>query len=307
MSATCNICQTPAAEIHAVTRRDALEVRCSRCGTYVITRPAHLTLDHLTDNGSKRYLLSGVVRENSEREKRLQLTSENIPELISSARPPRNPFEAVDRILLHIFDGTESPTAYVKLNPVTDYPLVYARSGHELAFYLTKAVELGYIESTGVKARLDLKGWQRVDELRRTRVMSDQAFVAMWFDPQVRDAWTDGIKPALSATGYTPIRLDFLEYNERIDDRIIAEIRRSGLVVADFTGDRGGVYFEAGFAMGLGIPVIWTCREDHVGNLHFDTRQYNYIAWTEPADLREKLELRIRATIPSHPSAGTNT
>jgi nucleoside 2-deoxyribosyltransferase len=150
--------------------------------------------------------------------------------------------------------------------------------------------------------RLDIGGWQRVDELRRTRVISDQAFVAMWFDPQMRDAWTDGIKPALSATGYTPIRLDFVEHNERIDDRIIAEIRRSGLVVADFTGDRGGVYFEAGFAMGLGIPVIWTCHKDDVEKLHFDTRQYNHIEWLEPGDLREKLELRIRATIPNHPN-----
>jgi nucleoside 2-deoxyribosyltransferase len=79
---------------------------------------------------------------------------------------------------------------------------------------------------------------------------------------------------------------------------IVAEIRRSGLVVADFTGNRGGVYFEAGFAMGLGIPVIWTCRDTDINAVHFDTRQYNHIVWKEAGDLREQLQRRIEATIP---------
>ena len=78
---------------------------------------------------------------------------------------------------------------------------------------------------------------------------------------------------------------------------IVAEIRRSSLLVADFTGHRGGVYFEAGLAMGLGIPVIWTCRTDCVSELHFDTRQYNHIVWTDVPELKTKLVNRIAATV----------
>ena len=33
----------------------------------------------------------------------------------------------------------------------------------------------------------------------------------------------------------------------------MAEIRRSRFVVADYTGQVNGVYFEAGFALGLGL------------------------------------------------------
>lgn len=73
-------------------------------------------------------------------------------------------------------------------------------------------------------------------------------------------------------------------------------------MIADFTGNRNGVYFEAGFAMGLGIPVIWTCRKDHIDNVHFDTRQYNHIVWETPEELREKLTYRIEATIPNRPT-----
>ena len=120
--------------------------------------------------------------------------------------------------------------------------------------------------------RLALNGWKRLAELPQKETRPSQAFVAMWFHKELEVAWEEGLKPALKQTGYDPICIDRTEHNEKIDDRIIAEIRKSGLLVADFTGQRGGVYFEAGFAMGLGIPVIWTCRETDIGNLHFDTR-----------------------------------
>jgi len=120
----------------------------------------------------------------------------------------------------------------------------------------------------------------------------------MWFHESTRDAFDVGIGPALEATGYRALRIDLVEHNEMVDDRIIAEIRRSGLVVADFTGQRHGVYFEAGLAMGEGVPVIRSCHDADVPKLHFDTRQFNHVVWKEPRELREKLEARIRATMP---------
>ena len=134
-------------------------------------------------------------------------------------------------------------------------------------------------------------------ELRRTGQATNQAFVAMWFDRQMDEAFTAGIEPALRDAGYDPYRIDRTEQNNRIDDEIIAAIRRSGLLVADFTGSRGGVYFEAGFAMGLGIPVFWTVRSDSIASLHFDTRQYPHVVWDTPADLREKLSRRVLAVV----------
>ena len=108
------------------------------------------------------------------------------------------------------------------------------------------------------------------------------------------------LKPALEEMDYKPVWMKVIEHNGKIDDRIIAEIRRSGLVISDFTGNRGGVYYEAGFAQGLGIPVIWMCKNDpeELKNLHFDTRQYNHILWENAGDLKEKLINRIGAKFP---------
>ena len=144
---------------------------------------------------------------------------------------------------------------------------------------------------------LTLKGWERVGELRKAGRSSDTAFVAMWFTDELESAWEDGFKPALEEEGWNPIRIDKKQHNDKIDDQIVASIRRSGLVVADFTGQRGGVYFEAGFALGLGLPVIWTVKETGLEHLHFDTRQYNHIGWKDPEDLRERLQLRLQATV----------
>ena len=67
----------------------------------------------------------------------------------------------------------------------------------------------------------------------------------------------------------------------------------------------GGVYFETGFAMGLNIPIIWTCKETSMHDLHFDTRQYPHIVWTSSADLYTKLKARIGALIGDGPKRRT--
>jgi hypothetical protein len=89
----------------------------------------------------------------------------------------------------------------------------------------------------------------------------------------------------------------------KIDDEIIAEIRRSAFLVADFTGHRQNVYFETGFAIGLARQVVWTCRKDEIKDLHFDIRQYNCIDWKNEAELARRLQYRIEAMFGRGPLA----
>ncbi|MBZ0130582.1 MAG: hypothetical protein K8F59_15900 [Rhodobacteraceae bacterium] len=148
-------------------------------------------------------------------------------------------------------------------------------------------------------------GYARLAELEGYNAASKQAFVAMWFDETMKQVYDEGIAPAIRDAGYEPVRIDRKEHNNKIDDEIVAEIRRSRFVVSDFTqgasGARGGVYYEAGFAHGFNIPVIFTCRLDGLGKVHFDTRQYNHITWETPGELRERLAKRISATLGDGP------
>ena len=233
----------------------------------------------------------------------VSVTEGSLLELLQSASIPDGPLESMDEILLYVARKAQSADEYQTLEN-TDYPIAFAKHPEEFRYLLSNLAERNYIETPGTMGRsrefrLTPEGWERVAELRRSQRDSSQAFVAMWFNEELDPVWVDGFEPALEETGYRPIRIDRVEHSGKIDDRIVAEIRRSGLLVADFTGDRGGVYFEAGFAMGLGIPVIWTCRQGDLDKVHFDTRQFNHIVWTDAADLKKRLIDRIEATLPN--------
>ena len=183
---------------------------------------------------------------------------------------------------------------------------------YDLVFHLVKR---GYIEQTGFKnnicgkCSLTVEGYKRLEEIETPNQDSTKVFVAMWFDDSMNEVWDKGIKPAITEAGYKPVRIDQKEHMNKIDDEIIAEIRRSRFVVADFThgkindkslpqkkrGARGGVYYEAGFAHGLGIGVIFTCRKDQINDVHFDTRQYPHIRWSRPEELKDALKNHISA------------
>ena len=180
----------------------------------------------------------------------------------------------------------------------------------EFVFILAHLEECGLITRDGRNNReqsctLTIEGYTRLVELERINTDSSKAFIAMWFDRSMNEAWEHGIAPAVRQAGYEPLRIDQREHVNKIDDEIVAEIRRARFVVADFTqgdtGARGGVYYEAGFAHGLGIPVIFCCRKDRLKKVHFDTRQYNHIVWETPEDLRGQLAKRISAVLGDGP------
>ena len=225
---------------------------------------------------------------------------------------PRSAAELLDRSLLNLSLMVQHPGDVIKLDP--DHPTVLFSENSEEAYYvLDQFVKLRYIDLPGryvdrekplEKIRhtgfsIQAEGWKRIGELKaRPAGDQPQAFVAMWFDASTKDVFEKGIKPAIEADDTTTaLRIDLKQHNNKICDEIIAEIRRSRFVVADFTGQRGGVYFEAGFARGLGIPVIHLAKKGELDKLHFDTRQYNHIEYEDCEDLRTQLTNRIRATI----------
>ena len=185
----------------------------------------------------------------------------------------------------------------------------------ELAFFSEYLEEKGWIKGklgsavgggvVGV-VQISVEGYSHISDIT-SKQDSAKCFVAMWFHDSTNKAWEQGIKLGIEDAGYEAVRIDQKEHVNKIDDEIIAEIRRSRFVVADFTqgekGARGGVYYEAGFAHGLGIEVIFTCRKDVLDNddIHFDTRQYNHIDWETPEELRQRLADRISAVIGDGP------
>ena len=224
-----------------------------------------------------------------------------------------------DRLLRWITLATH--TARVGVNiaiPQNDYGyLAWSESTEwsEVQYLLDYLMEKGWLvllgyDRRGLICKVTVDGHSRVEELDQEHMAIDssQAFVAMWFDDSMNEAFENGIKSAIENTGYDAFRIDNKADVDKIDDEIIGEIRRSRFLVADFThgakGARGGVYYEAGFAYGLGLPVVRSCRKDIIdkNELHFDVRQHYHVVWETPDELRDGLENRIRALIGEGPN-----
>jgi nucleoside 2-deoxyribosyltransferase len=209
----------------------------------------------------------------------------------------------IDRTLIN-FSKMAEPGKWIDIYRNKDWIVTYAEDEDRWKFVVWQLREdkLIDMDNTNTLIIVTPRGWNRVADIERgtAALLYKQAFVAMWFDGYMDQAWESGFKSGIEEdTGFKAVRVDLKEHNEKICDVIIAEIRKSSFLVADFTGNRGGVYYEAGFAKGLGIPVIFTCQKgEWEKHLHFDTRQYNHIIWENPEDLKIKLKNRMRATIP---------
>lgn len=291
----CPLChQSDGVALHQVHSRDMADFECPRCGSYYLDP---LVLSELTGRlKDKLHVLSGVIRSHTERgNKTTEITGLTVDDLIASAPVPRTIPEYVDRLLLYLAARVNRPWHKLTFQKERNYPLLFMRDANDMNGFTLHAATLGYLEAhPGGEWSFSPAGWERMELLRDAQPRSHQAFVAMWFDDSLTDAWTNGLKAGIEDSGFfKAVRSDREEYLGKVDDWIIAQIRLSGLLVADFTGNRGGVYYEAGFAMALGLPVVFTCREDHMKDVHFDTNHFPHIVWTTPEDLRAKVNDRI--------------
>lgn len=295
---TCPICREHMGVNQSIDfDTEVRSYNCPRCGRYQVSREAEEAVLSAEWPQRHNYLISAATRRASDARRPLLIKRDGLEQVGAGVTPPRGPIEAMDRLLLML---RAKSAAFGERIPISrdDYPLLALKGLTEWDFVIVQVRDQGFATlEPGNTAVITLKGWTRLGELAHVSLESSQAFVAMWFAPELEAAWSEGFAPGITDAGFSPVRVDLVEHNGKICDRIIAEIRRSGLLVADFTGQRGGVYFEAGYAMGLGIPVIWTCRHDDASKLHFDTRQYNHIIWQTPQELREKLRDRILATV----------
>jgi hypothetical protein len=242
----------------------------------------------------QRYLLSAYCRRFPQGSSPPVIVPESIPRIVgemSQFSPP----EKIDLLLECIARRGSGPGESAPFNPNEDYPLLIARHPAEASYFMKELMRQGFVEAAPTGLLVTLRGWERLEEMKRSGRSSNWAFVAMWFDEGMEETYTKAIDPAIREAKYLPLRIDRHEHVNRIDDEIIGQIKRSRFMVADFTGQRHGVYFEAGLMMGLGRTVIWMCSRDELEKMHFDVRQFNFIDYESLEDAKVRLYNRILA------------
>lgn len=289
-SQTCFICKNPAEHELIEMRQHSwlcYRVVCPRCGVFFIGEStANFISTGYTPSGKilsarQRSIMSNLIHQQG---KNFRLAEQD--EAFFFEARDISMLDKADRLLLYLEQQTSRGDGYLRHIPMQFDDLAlqaecWAMDEAELSAVCGLLIQRNFIkhyppEAVGqtYKVEITATGWERLEQLRSPNLDSQQGFVAMWFDPSMNTIYDGAIAPAIGLAGYAPHRVDKREHAEKIDDEIILQIRRSRFVVADATGHRGGVYYEAGFAHGLGLPVFWTCKKGD--DLHFDV--HNTIA-----------------------------
>jgi len=321
MTDRCPICNSPT-ELFApiVGGDDAYGIKCTRCGEYMMSGTLFASFRPL----DKRQIpvVSNYIRHNQ----RIELDTSNFEQL---KRLPQIPVsEKAINFLKYLAEIEPIPGHHIlceisSLSSILDsikQKLEYdqemlIRSRQFLPIFAESLAsdinEFIFITEEFLQNRhqyikyksnqfiiITPDGWAFLEELKYKPSESNMGFIAMWFDPIMDNLFTN-IESAIRNSGYKPKRVDKHEHINKIDDEIIALIRESKFIVADYTGQRGGVYFESGFAMGLNKPVFWICKETELKEVHFDTNHFNYLTWTEDhlPEFATALQNRIEAVI----------
>lgn len=275
---------------------DGFAVDCTTCGRYTTTGSLHASAFPLPDSERYRFSYWNKRRQIEGREP-VRLTTHQVPAIVAELPDP--PTHSKSNILLIALSRLHpAPAERFKLDGRL-YSLACARDDVELRFFISSLIARGDLTEDVRGYRIEYAGWERAAGLAAADPnASKTGFVAMHFTDAMHAIYRAAFAPAIERAGFEPRLANIPAHNEPIDARIIAEIRQCRFVVADVTGARTGVYFEAGYALGHGRPVIWTCQRDAAKqDMHFDTRQYNHILWSSAEELAEELYFRIAATI----------
>ncbi len=315
---------------------------CNRCGLIQLDYEAAEDFVDEKFKRKDRMAISITLRNEWERRGRKptgkEITYEELEQIISTFRP-LDPIEKMDQALINFEKAAPYVGSFVKFSLDNDYPLYYCSSPGELAAICKLLFKAGIIfaydpDNPHKKFYITVDGYQRLREIQKPNRDSRQCFVAMWLEDEMNEVFESTIKPAIEfieegevEPRFEAVKIDNVEHVNDINDEIIGQIRRSRFMVCDLTGYRGGVYFEAGFAYGLGLDVIYTCRKDWIKEeilknkdghkvrslydtngkkipikkegVHFDLAHRNRIEWSPDKlpDFQVQLENRIKAVI----------
>ena len=128
--------------------------------------------------------------------------------------------------------------------------------------------------------------WDQYEAKKRGEFDGNYCFLAMQFNVPALDCFVEKVvKPTVNGMGY-----DLVDMNKKragiIDNIMRNRIREAKFVIADLTHDNNGAYWEAGYAEGIGKPVIYICEKEKFDKkkTHFDTNHCTTVTWSRDDD-----------------------
>lgn len=243
---------------------------------------------------------------------------QDVTNFVNNNFPDNSPNAKVERLLLTIRSYTKHDGEYVNLFDHIENKRVdicrqsYLANGNELRYYFNYLIESGYINhpekeygphpegySMNTNINITVKGLEQIIKAQE-KLASKTCFVAMSYDKEMLGIFDSAISAAIVECNFIPDLINEkakISHEQTLNDAILAAIKKSKFTIADFTNHRPNVYFEAGYALGRGQKVIYTCRKDRKEDVPFDLRNYPILLWETPEELKQQLKDKIEVFI----------
>lgn len=302
----CPVCGA-SLDIRQRGSREAVYFQCPRCGPFGLTDHTEFALADLLNTPRKRAVLSYAMRTTPPSGRDTPLFSLLDCRRIIEADFLPTPQEQGENLIRWLGDNLPGAGHQVRIAFQDLGATLGSQSGEGFHFVVQGLIDAGLlhgVQAMGATATVTLtfSGWTRYEALRRGAPSGRKAFMAMEYEDALLDRIVnEHFRPAVQATGFVLRRLDDEPRAGLIDDRLRVEIQSSRFLIVDLTHRNAGAYWEAGYAEGLGKPVIFTCRASKFQEAsHFDTNHHFHVLWDETAldAAVAMLKASIRATIP---------
>ncbi len=266
--------------------------------------------------GPHTHIIIGLLFESKWKPDKTPLTKSKVLEIIDSFDYPKSPKEKLDNLLNRLFLMNDEMFSYIDPSQrmgqlygisIPYYKCMYFVSIHEFRLYMNTLIKKGFIntdnkqywDAGASRCQVSYEGMNYIIDLSESGRFSRICFVAMSFDEEDYPIFRDAIRPACSETSFEAVRIDYSHYDsdKTINDAMIAFIKKSRFMIADFTSQKHNVYFEAGYALGRGMKVIYTCKEDDFKYSSFNTNHFPHVTYKNTEDLKKKLVDKIGSFI----------
>jgi len=297
----CPICDLDAI---LISKSQTNGVKCPICGEFNIGSAFDIPKFSEDEKIKLRYYYYTTAKNNGELRLQSYITKSNKDEFLSKIKAPKTMLEKMDNIMNYLYKSSTSFGQNVSVDRRNGHRLFFCKDEKEFEnilkdlenkeFVKTKPISILQVQDDNLKPidreiSLTSKGFEYIES--KKHLNSTQCFIAMWFNRCTKGFYKASQETIENKTGYQVLKIDEYNHINYIPIEILEQIKNSRFLIADLTGHRGGVYYEAGYAEALGIPVIYTCRKDWFEDkkdqkgkiiqcgVHFDIRQKNIIMW----------------------------
>lgn len=295
----CPICQNASCTVVSTKGEDSTGFDCEICGKFEIGRTVFsgpLDPEKNTLSPVQRAALSHRLRTASSAGTVPLITTDWYQHFISDPSLPSPAVQAAN-IIRYVGDEVMRTGKDIRSLPPA-FHVIVGSPNRDFAVNLANELIRGEIlrgrdgntlNSRDItSANLTLAGWERYEAEKRGKFAGKSGFIAMKFgddtlDPLVKNV----IKPAIK-TGLAYDLVDMRDIAQAgiIDNIMRVQIRDAAFVIVDLSHDNYGAYWEAGYAEGLGKPVIYICEESKfkTAQTHFDTNHCTTVLWSMDDD-----------------------